>query len=94
MCIGSVMRDKWKRGAPESEYHEERRSVRATKAMQANGNWCSQALWMMLWLRVVSGGHRLKVEGCRGHRSECRGNEWHAREGERPSGVCDGRTDV
>jgi hypothetical protein len=32
--------------------------------MQANGNWCSQALWMMLWLRVVSGGHRLKAEGC------------------------------
>jgi hypothetical protein len=34
--------------------------------MQANGNWCSQALQMMLTLRIVfllSGGHRLKVEG-------------------------------
>jgi hypothetical protein len=28
MHIGSVVRDKWKRGARESEYHEERRSVR------------------------------------------------------------------
>ncbi|KAJ7720737.1 hypothetical protein B0H14DRAFT_3170427 [Mycena olivaceomarginata] len=54
MRIGSVVRDKRKRGAPESEYHEDRGSM------------------------------RLGVGWRRRRRSERGGNEWHAREKERP----------
>jgi hypothetical protein len=39
------------------------RAVGGTKAMQANGSWCSQALQMTLWLRVVWADAGLKRKG-------------------------------
>jgi hypothetical protein len=82
--IGSVVRDKWKRGAPESEYHEERRSVRRGDEGDA-GEWelvlAGTAADAVAARRI--GGRRLKAEGCRGRRNERRGNEWHACEGKR-----------